>query len=219
MAGSYTKVCGNCGKDFSVYKHRLDVAKYCSVQCADAAKIGVEAVPIRERFWGKIDIRREDECWMWLGSKDRRGYGSFRKDGSTRKAHRVAYELANGPITGGLHVRHKCDVPSCCNPAHLELGTHQENMMDRVVRGQSKLSDETKALISSAHKGKALSAEHREKLAAAKRGKPSPKRMPVIVNGRLYSCANEAGSAFGKSRWWVLDLIKNGVASYADERK
>jgi hypothetical protein len=51
-------------------------------------------------------------------------------------AHRIAYELAYGPIADGLQVLHRCDNPPCCNPAHLFLGTIKENIHDAMAKGR-----------------------------------------------------------------------------------
>jgi len=89
-----------------------------------------------DRFWAKVDRRGPDECWPWLASKNRRGYGQFRLDGKMRKAHRVAYALANGPLPHGALVCHHCDNPPCCNPHHLFSGSQAQNMQDMKSKGR-----------------------------------------------------------------------------------
>lgn len=88
------------------------------------------------RFWAKVDRRSLFDCWPWTGAKEGLGYGVVRRASGVFKAHRRAYELAVGPIPDGLIVRHICDNPPCCNPSHLAIGTHADNVADKVSRGR-----------------------------------------------------------------------------------
>lgn len=89
---------------------------------------------IFERFWNKVDIRGDDECWPWLACRVG-GYGHIFND-RPRIAHRVGWELVYGPIPDGLCVLHSCDNPPCCNPEHLFLGTQLDNMKDMTRKGR-----------------------------------------------------------------------------------
>src|SRR5690606_2361702 len=89
-----------------------------------------------ERFWMKVERRGPDECWPWRASKVPSGYGQIGKNKqSPEGAHRVAWRLANGrPVPRGMFVRHTCDNPPCCNPAHLRIGTPADNSRDARLR-------------------------------------------------------------------------------------
>ncbi|KKC39889.1 hypothetical protein WH87_04800 [Devosia epidermidihirudinis] len=93
--------------------------------------------PVHDRFWSKVDVRGEDECWPWTASSFPDGYGCFGYEGKTHHAQRIAFLLANGEFDRSLEVRHTCDNPPCCNPAHLLLGTHADNMRDMAERGRT----------------------------------------------------------------------------------
>ena len=93
---------------------------------------------LEERFWAKVDKKGPDECWEWLATKNRSGYGQIGAGGRHGKfvlAHRVSWELANGPIPTGMCVLHRFDNPGCVNPAHLFLGTQADNLRDMMDKG------------------------------------------------------------------------------------
>lgn len=84
------------------------------------------------RFWAKVDVVGESECWPWLGKL--RGSGSGTPSGgeygmfADRQAHRISYERVIGVIPGGYVVDHTCDHKWCVNPNHLEAVTNGENV-------------------------------------------------------------------------------------------
>ena len=90
------------------------------------------------RFWGKVEDGGDNQCWPWAGSLDRYGYGQFKAKSRTapKRSHRMMWEIVNGPIPAGMAVLHSCDNPRCCNPRHLRIGTHQENMDDKRARNR-----------------------------------------------------------------------------------
>jgi len=72
-------------------------------------------------------------CWNWIGSKDRDGYGVFGHHRNKQlRAHRASYGLYVGEIPNGMMVCHFCDNPSCINPKHLFVGTAKDNTQDMI---------------------------------------------------------------------------------------
>jgi hypothetical protein len=94
-----------------------------------------------ERFWAKVGEPDKNGCWPWNASKDRKGYGQFRRKLNNRwtmyKAHRYMYEkMFSETIEEGLCVCHACDNPSCVSPYHLFLGTNKDNIDDKIKKGR-----------------------------------------------------------------------------------
>lgn len=103
-----------------------------------------------EAFMLRID--KTETCWVWRGTKNGYGYGTFLLPGSDKslRAHRFSYELHNGPIPEGMVIMHTCDNPPCVNPDHLKIGTKLDNNRDAISKrrnqfgerhGRAKLTD------------------------------------------------------------------------------
>jgi hypothetical protein len=94
-------------------------------------------------FWDRVEKGAEAACWNWTGllqqsHKNPTPYGVLGWKGKHSRAHRVAYALVNGDIPEGMMVLHACDNTLCCNPEHLYLGDHAQNMKDMVTRRRRK---------------------------------------------------------------------------------
>lgn len=132
-----SKPCAVCGVSF--YKRPRDSTEQwlerdcCSTACANKTR---KLLPPHLSFWKYADVRSQDECWLWTGGKDEKGYGRIHFMTEKIKAHRIAYEMGHGPIEEGLVICHKCDNPSCVNPGHLFAGTQGDNARDMSSKGR-----------------------------------------------------------------------------------
>lgn len=89
------------------------------------------------KYWARVDAGPAEVCWEWLGPISHKGgYAVVIHHSKRVGAHRLSWILTRGPIAPGLVVRHICDNPKCCNPNHLELGTHYDNVQDMINRGR-----------------------------------------------------------------------------------
>ena len=130
-----SKTCSLCGQVFekpSGYSIKMwESRRYCSQVCSRQAR----KQPWQERLWRRVDVGWDHSCWKFTGyCHPTRGYGSM---GLGKEAHVLAYEYWFGPVPTGLVVRHACDNPPCCNPNHLAVGTHTDNMKDALERGRT----------------------------------------------------------------------------------
>jgi HNH endonuclease len=93
-----------------------------------------------ERFLAFVSPEPNTGCWLWLGARNRKGYGARfslgRRGEGGDEAHRLAWTLLSGEIPASQYVLHRCNVPCCVNPEHLYLGDHAQNMADMVRLGR-----------------------------------------------------------------------------------
>lgn len=96
-----------------------------------------------DRFWSKVDVRGNEECWPWKHGLTSAGYALARFNGRKEiYAHRFSWEFHNAQeIPPGLHVCHSCDNPKCVNPVHLFLGTAKDNMRDMISKGRAPIGE------------------------------------------------------------------------------
>jgi hypothetical protein len=153
-----------------------------------------------EDFWSQVNVGKEAECWEWIGEDWYKGlkgmYGVARSVVSGKKttAHRVAWELTNGPIPKGLFALHKCDNKPCCNPNHLFIGTQSDNIQDASNKGRmvgftgKHHSEESKHRMGELHKGFCHTEESKRKIGE------SHKREKLSVETRNKMSASQYGN-------------------------
>lgn len=91
-------------------------------------------------FWDKVQIKSDEECWLWTASVSSSGYGMFKRPapGKLVTAHRHSFEIAHGAVPVGMLIMHSCDNKKCVNPKHLTLGTHLDNNRDCMSKGRDR---------------------------------------------------------------------------------
>lgn len=148
-AGSPRKSEGGAGSTGATQDHRSphDVPTRCSAKLNGRAapvrygllvsRTAQDVANIRERLERRSTPEPNTGCWLWLGAVTAEGYGKVGLgpvNGAPKfvaYAHRVAFELENGPIPEGLTIDHRCRMPGCINAAHMEAVTLQQNCARR----------------------------------------------------------------------------------------
>ena len=102
-----------------------------------------------KRFNSNIKIT-ETRCWEWQKSRTPQGYGKFKFDGE-QLAHRISWLMHHGEFNRYLCVLHVCDNPPCVNPAHLFLGTWEDNNRDRADKKRNNHVNENKTHCKRGH--------------------------------------------------------------------
>ena len=97
-----------------------------------------------KRFWSRVNIKNDVECWNWTAQLDSGGYGIISFKHLYFKAHRISYIIANDFIPEDKpFICHSCDNPACSNPLHLFAGTQKDNMLDMISKNRRNLEKMT----------------------------------------------------------------------------
>ncbi len=132
---------------------RRQLRHTCAVRCCvnpDHLRLVVHAAATDGRSYALAHFEERytpdpnSGCWLWTGATGAKGYGSAQLSkhagrwGGPWVAHRLSYALFVACLPTGRqhHVCHRCDVPSCVNPAHLFLGSAKDNEQDKIAKGR-----------------------------------------------------------------------------------
>lgn len=148
-----------------------------------------------ERFWGNVTKTRK--CWTYRHT-GKRGYGKLLVNGKHLRANRFVWEITYGPIPAGMIICHHCDNPSCVRPSHLFVGTHADNMMDKIRKGRGGYCGPKQPVYGERHPNTILRNADIRKI----------RRLYAVGNisqqalGEIFSITQTAVSAIVRRKWW-----------------
>jgi len=115
------------GRKFTTHQSNLlKLNQNRTIYCKPIPQLTPEQI---ERLFSNAS-KKDTGCWEWTKCRDPYGYGVIRINSSNFRAHRLSWVATHGHMAQEFCVLHKCDNPSCINPEHLFLGTHQDNARD-----------------------------------------------------------------------------------------
>jgi hypothetical protein len=115
--------------------------------------------PVIERTLEKVVRIPFSGCWIFMGALNEAGYGivgTGARGAPNDRAHRITYRHFCGEIPTDKIVCHICDVPSCCNPEHLFLGTFKDNTQDMIRKKRNSPPPRNPHVVGSVHPGSKL---------------------------------------------------------------
>lgn len=137
ISAKWLCIC-DCGREKIVTQNCLQTGSTRSCGCLVKRVLDKD---YEERIKVKIleNIKIDGKgCWLWQGTKHRQGYGLISYNRKPSLLHRVSWIVYIGELPKGMKICHSCDVPSCCNPSHLFLGTQKDNINDANKKGRLK---------------------------------------------------------------------------------
>lgn len=149
-------ICETCGKEFKWRRVKESkLPRFCEFKCRSWKGLKTrkknseftqnENFERLKKYYEKYVVKQES-CWDWKGIIEHTGYGKLGIRPPI-KAHRASWIIHKGPIPKGLIVCHTCDNRKCTNPDHLWLGTHKDNIQDRIKKGRCNTAKGTQLKI------------------------------------------------------------------------
>lgn len=167
MRGRWMRDCEHCGAPFETQGGRT----FCSSACI-----------LRHRSFAA-----EGDCWIWIGRKDKDGYGIFGGRGKKYgfRAHRESYKVFKCD-PGSLMVCHTCDNPPCVNPDHLFLGAAKDNAADMVRKGRQSRGEQHSSAKFTAAQVLSVRADSRGYAAIAREHGVTPRTIRLMKLGATW---------------------------------